>query len=100
MKRSMSRVTKVTWNEMREFIFSQPDERPLDFRDNFIDEPCGCPMIHFAKEHLPAVTNVGTFTFRDSSNIVATTKGWNCFTIHTTAKNYGELKNHLLKEGK
>lgn len=42
----------VTKQEIVDFINGQPQSRPVDMRENFFDEPCGCVMVHYGKEML------------------------------------------------
>ena len=44
-------MLEVTKKEIAEFIKEQPDDRPLDMKENKIDNECGCLMIHYAREN-------------------------------------------------
>lgn len=45
-------VKIVTAQEIRDYVLSQPDDKPLDNTNNYSNSYCGCIMIQYGKEKL------------------------------------------------
>jgi len=88
----------VTKEQFFNFIKAQPDDRELRFSESSTNQPCGCPMIHYAKE------------FFDESYLCALTFSWvkdqripyaefergiNLYSFLCNAINYKQFKKHL-----
>jgi hypothetical protein len=47
-------MKKITKQQMIDFIMAQPDDRPINMRQNEFDvnkDDCGCLMVEFAKDY-------------------------------------------------
>lgn len=42
----------ITFQQLKDFINSQPDDRPVDMCQNMNSEECGCVMIHYGRDVL------------------------------------------------
>ena len=40
---------KVKKQEIKEFVFAQPDDRKVDMGQNYPRESCGCVLVHYGK---------------------------------------------------
>ena len=41
----------VTKQQMIDYIFAQPDERRVNFSQNYFHNDCGCVMVHYGKDN-------------------------------------------------
>lgn len=41
----------VTKQQMIDYIFAQPDDRMVDFDENYAGQKCGCIMVHYGKDN-------------------------------------------------
>lgn len=95
----------ITSQEILDFISKQPDDRPINFRENYSDESCGCVMIHYGKD----VLKMGDFscgydTFHDKKsevyrleNDIFLMLGMKYSNLDEI-KTYGQLKQHLMSK--
>lgn len=107
------KVTKLTKQQVIDFINSQPDERPIDFTEpNYSPGDCGCLLVHLNQNVTSNYTDSIHCSFSDASNYeknwwVKTEVSVDCFLKENSRslmeggagiKNYGELKKltHLL----
>lgn len=92
----------VTKDQFFNFIKSQPNDRKLKFSESTISAPCGCPMVHYAKEF-----------FKEYGPVCALTSCWvkdgyvafarfepeiTLYSFHYNATNYGQLKEYLSQD--
>ena len=97
----------ITMKEMREYILSQPDEKPINMKVNHTpvgDEQCGCLMVQYAHEVLKMNdVNCGWCSINNHSGKQAHTD----FTMGRLidggfanhSKTFGELKKCLIPTG-
>jgi hypothetical protein len=48
----MSDVTIVKIKDFTDWVKAQPDERPVDMGNNYLNDRCGCAMVQYGQEVL------------------------------------------------
>lgn len=98
-------MIEVTEQEMRDFVESQPDNRPIDFAENSHSDSCGCLMVQYgwhrqwlfdrvgmtkwiSKE--PSRTEVACLVGCTYTKFIPEIRG-----VRKLATNYGEVKKWL-----
>jgi hypothetical protein len=96
-------MKKITFEELRNYIISQDDGRPVNMLHNHWSDSCGCVMMHYAADVLTVekpcagyasiydevMNDVACLSFQMNDLI---TDAFSC-----EARTYGELKSRLRK---
>lgn len=92
-------MSKVTKEDLVNFINRQPDDRPINFKENKSSDTCGCLMVHYAKSLGYDNFSCGIFTISsddDYKSLLTLTRLASsiiCENIHSDEiKTYKELK--------
>jgi len=94
-------MEKITFEELRNYIISQDDGRPVNMAHNHWSDSCGCVMMHYAADVLTvekpcasytiiydeAMNAAGQLSFQMNDLII------DAFACE--ARTYGELKSRL-----
>lgn len=96
----------ITANEMLDYIFSQPPEKPVDWLENEPGAKCGCLMFQFAKDMGLGELHCGfrTWYLPNSEKLVAqfeiglTYENFRPNTYGKSINTYKELQEHCKKE--
>jgi hypothetical protein len=96
-------MEKITFEELRNYIISQDDERAVNMAHNHYRNSCGCVMMHYAFDFLDVANPCAGYAsiFDENENEVAQLSFNMNDLIHNAftseARTYGELKNELRK---
>lgn len=91
----------ISKKQIKDFVNKQPDDKPIDFQQNFSKDSCGCLMVHIGKELGFKDFKCGIYYIANDkdetvlnieSNIVE-----NILKLKNLPNNYKELKNLLDK---
>jgi hypothetical protein len=91
----------ITRQNMIDFIMSQPDDKPVDFRGNHIDAECYCPMMEYAIQNNIRCDEAGTWTLWDKGRVAARLPQDTQYSDFKpeNPKTYSDLKKHLMNKG-
>lgn len=65
MNKQSSEPIQVTKQQMIDYIFSQPDDRRVNFRENWANQDCGCVMVHYGKDNGFEFVGCGTMNWEN-----------------------------------
>lgn len=97
----MNAARTISRREFVDFVFSEPDDRELDYGGNLFDDKCLCPMAAFAKSigmSFTAAAQTGWYKGREDIAVFERGTRWDTFYFHGV-ENYGQLKAKLREEG-
>lgn len=99
----MKKDKTFTYNDLKQFVLSQRDDRPIVM--NVVDDPynCGCVLAHYARKVFKKrVTSVGfTMAIVGNTYLCASTKDYSKVLnyisnlVHRRIENYGQAKRLL-----
>ena len=89
-------VTKVTLEEIEEFILAQDDDKPIDFKNIKNNDDCGCLMIDYGQAAGFEFEDVGTNCWFDNVWPIAEAVDWRYNTWSIQHETYKTLKEAVL----
>lgn len=99
----MSNPTIISIEDIKDFIFKQSDDRPLNMTENKSYNDCGCIMVHYGKDilNIKEPFSCGAARIGENFHIYGglcklhwTVANW-FVNYEASPKTYGELKKFL-----
>lgn len=93
----------VTKQQMVDYCFAQPDDRNVDFGENYFRKPCGCVMVHYGKDNGMQFDGCGFTSWEDDKGRkIARMDGCTFSQFQPSDKDectYGDIKEYLIDKG-
>lgn len=94
----------VTKQQMIDYCFAQPDDRIVNFGENYNNTHCGCVMVQYGKTNGLDFAGCGfQYWEKDDGYKVARLEGNITFSQFQPSDNdectYGDIKKHLIEKG-